>query len=113
VQRPDSEISIDLLKFSGVMYFRPTGQSLSSLADEEGESAQLEVEIPELPAVAALLDGAPLQQHDHLKDRLLIDDTFDLERHYQPGERKHGTSTAPAWHRSSFMVTKAGEALNH
>ena len=94
VQRPDSEISIDLLKFSGVMYFRPTGQSLSSLADDEGEPSQFEAGIPELPAVAALLDGAPLQQHDHLKDRLLIDDAFDLERHYQPGERKHGTSMA-------------------
>ena len=94
VQRPDSEITIDLLKFSGVMYFRPTGQSLSSLADDEGVPSQFEAGIPELPAVAALLDGAPLQQHDHLKDRLLIDDAFDLERHYLPGERKHGTSMA-------------------
>jgi hypothetical protein len=94
VQRPDSDITIDLLKFSGIMYFRPTGQSLSSLTDDEGEPSAFEAGIPELPAVAALLDGAPLQQHDHLKDRLLIDDPFDLERHYQPGERKHGTSMA-------------------
>ncbi|CAM8648787.1 Y4bN, peptidase domain [Comamonadaceae bacterium] len=95
VQLPDSEISIDLLKFSGVMYFRPTGQSLSSLTDEEGESSNFEAGVPELPPVAALLDGAPLQQHDHLKDRLLIDDAFDLEQHYRrPGERKHGTSMA-------------------
>ena len=94
VQRPDSEINIDLLKFSGVMYFRPTGQSLSSLTDGEGESSDFEAGVPELPPVAALLDGAPLQQHDHLKDRLLIDDVFDLERHYQPGERKHGTGMA-------------------
>jgi hypothetical protein len=94
VQRPDSDITIDLLKFSGIMYFRPTGQSLSSFADDEGEPWQFEAEIPELPAVAALLDGAPLQQHDHLRNRLLVDDAFDLERHYQPGERKHGTSMA-------------------
>lgn len=94
VQRPDSDITIDLLKFSGIMYFRPTGQSLSSIADDEGEPSQFEAGSPELPAVAALLDGAPLQQHDHLKDRLLVDDAFDLERHYQPGERKHGTSMA-------------------
>lgn len=94
VQRPDSDITIDLLKFSGIMFFRPTGQSLSSLAEDEGEPSQFEAGIPELPAVAALLDGAPLQQHDHLKDRLLVDDAFDLERHYQPGERKHGTSMA-------------------
>lgn len=94
VQLPESEISIDLLKFSGVMYFRPTGQSLSSLTDEEGESSDFEAAVPELPPVAALLDGAPMQQHDHLKDRLLIDDAFDLERNYRPGERKHGSNMA-------------------
>ena len=94
VQRSDSDITIDLLKFPGIMYFRPTGQSLSSLSDDEGEPSQFQAGVPELPAVAALLDGAPLQQHDHLNGRLLVDDPFDLERHYQPGERKHGTSMA-------------------
>lgn len=94
VQRPDSEITIDLLKFSGIMYFRPTGQSLSTLTDDDGEPSEFEAGMPELPAVAALLDGAPLQQHDALRERLLIDDPFDLERFYLPGERQHGTSMA-------------------
>lgn len=94
VHRPDSDITIDLLKFSGIMYFRPTGQSLSTLTDDDGEPSEFEAGMPELPAVAALLDGAPLQQHDALRDRLLIDDPFDLERLYQSGERQHGTSMA-------------------
>lgn len=93
-QQPDSDITIDLLKFSGIMYFRPTGQSLSILTDDDGESSEFSAEMPELPAVAALLDGAPLQRHEALKDHLLIDDPFDLERLYQPGERQHGTSMA-------------------
>lgn len=94
VQQPDSDISIDLLKFSGIMYFRPTGQSLSMQTDDDGEPSEFAAEMPELPAIAALLDGAPLQQHDALIDRLLIDDPFDLERLYRPGERQHGTSMA-------------------
>lgn len=94
VQRPDSEITIDLLKFAGIMYFRPTGQSLSALTDDDGEPGEFEAGMPELPAVAALLDGAPLQQHDALIDRLLIDDPFELEQFYRPGERQHGTSMA-------------------
>jgi hypothetical protein len=94
VQRPDSDITIDLLKFPGIMYFRPTGQSLSTLTDDDGEPSEFEAGMPELPAVAALLDGAPLQQHDALRDRLLIDDTFELEPLYRTGERHHGTSMA-------------------
>jgi len=94
VQQPDSDITIDLLKFSGIMYFRPTGQSLSMQTDDDGEPSEFSAEMPELPAVAALLDGAPLQQHEALIDRLLIDDPFDLERLYLPGERQHGTSMA-------------------
>jgi hypothetical protein len=94
VDHPDSEITIDLLKFPGVMYFRPTGQSLSTLSEDEGEPYEFAALLPELPPIAALLDGAPLQQHEALKDRLQLDDAFDLERHYQPGERKHGTCMA-------------------
>src|SRR5690606_23608389 len=72
----------------------PTGQSLAAGDADEGEPAEFVVGQPELPPIAALLDGAPLLLHDALKDRLLFDDPFDLARHYQPGERKHGTSMA-------------------
>ncbi|WP_438404741.1 S8 family peptidase, partial [Aeromonas hydrophila] len=48
----------------------------------------------DLPPIAALLDGAPLQLHTALKDKVLIDDVFELEATYQPGERKHGTAMA-------------------
>lgn len=94
IDRPESEIDIQLFKFSGIMYFRPTGQSLSVADEDEGEPAEFIAGQPELPPVAALLDGAPLLMHDALKDRLLFDDPFELERIYQPGERKHGTSMA-------------------
>lgn len=94
INDPESNIDIQLFKFSGIMYFRPTGQSLAVSDEDEGEPAEFEYVQPDLSPIAALLDGAPLLLHDALKDRLLFDDPFDLERLYQPGERRHGTSMA-------------------
>lgn len=94
VDRPEAEIDIQLFKFSGIMYFRPTGQSLAVSDEDEGEPAEFIEATSDLPPVAALLDGAPLLLHEALKGRLLFDDPFDLERLYQPGERRHGTSMA-------------------
>ncbi len=94
IDRPESEIDVQLFNFSGIMYFRPTGQSLSAADEDEGEPIEFIADQPDLPPVAALLDGAPLLMHDALKDRLLFDDPFELEGLYQPGERKHGTSMA-------------------
>lgn len=94
VDGPETEIDIQLFKFSGIMYFRPTGQSLAVSDQDEGEPANFVAATPDLPPVAALLDGAPLLLHEALRDKLLFDDPFDLERLYQPGERRHGTSMA-------------------
>ena len=91
---PATEVDIQLFKFPGIMYFRPTGQSLTSCADDAGETAQLPPGRPELPPVAAILDGVPNLQHEALKDRLLFDDPDNLAAQYQPGERRHGTAMA-------------------
>lgn len=91
---PEVKLDIQLFTFGGIMYFRPTGQSLATFDEDEGEPAEFVAGQPDLPPVAALLDGVPLLLHEALKDRLLFDDPFELERHYQPGERKHGTSMA-------------------
>lgn len=91
---PGVDLNIQLFKFSGIMYFRPTGQSLAASDKDEGEPTEFVAGQPDLPPIVALLDGVPLLQHDALRDRLLLDDPFELEQHYQPGERKHGTSMA-------------------
>ncbi|WP_372358702.1 S8 family peptidase [Xanthomonas sp. NCPPB 2865] len=90
----DADTDIQLFKFAGIMYFRPTGQSLAESGDGEGEPAIFPQSLSDLPPVAALLDGAPLQLHEALKGRLVVDDVFGLEATYQPGERKHGTAMA-------------------
>lgn len=91
---PNAEIDIQLFKFPGVMYFRPTGQSMAVSGDETGEDAEFPEGSPELPPVVAILDGAPNLLHDALKDRLLFEDPFDLAAEYQLGEKRHGTAMA-------------------
>ena len=89
-----NEIEIDLFIFPGIMYFRPTGQSLVVLDDDEGEVVNLPLSQPESPPVAAILDGVPNIQHIALANRLLLDDPDNLSGEYQLGERKHGTTMA-------------------
>lgn len=88
------DTDIQLFKFHGVMYFRPTGQSLAVTEDGEGVDTEISEGEVDLPPVAAILDGAPNVHHQALKGRLLFDDPDNLSAQYQPGERKHGTAMA-------------------
>lgn len=88
------DTAIQLFKFHGVMYFRPTGQSLATTEAGDGVETEISEGVVELPPVAAILDGAPNVQHQALKGRLLFDDPDNLSAQYQPGERKHGTAMA-------------------
>lgn len=88
------DTDIQLFKFHGVMYFRPTGQSLAVTEDGDGVDAEISEGEVDLPPVAAILDGAPNLQHQALKGRLLFDDPDNLSAQYQPGDRKHGTAMA-------------------
>ena len=90
------DTNIQIFKFPGIMYCRPTGQSLAVTEEGEGIDAEItEAEgEAELPPIAAILDGVPNAQHQKLKGRVLLDDPDNLSEKYQPGERKHGTAMA-------------------
>jgi hypothetical protein len=88
------DTDIHLFKFHGVMYFRPTGQSLAVVGEGDGEESEFPQGEAELPPVVAILDGVPNLQHLALKGRLLLDDLDNLAELYQPGEKKHGTAMA-------------------
>ena len=88
------DTDIQLFKFHGVMYFRPTGQSLAVTEDGDGVDTEISEGEVDLPPIAAILDGVPNLQHQALKGRLLFDDPDNLSAQYQPGERKHGTAMA-------------------
>lgn len=94
LESPGAEVDIQLFKFPGVMYFRPTGQSLVVSDGEAGDVAEFPEGSVELSPVVAILDGAPNLLHEALKDRLLFEDPFDLSSEYQLGEKRHGTAMA-------------------
>lgn len=94
IATPNQDVDIRLFKYSSIMYFRPTGQSLVSTEDGPGEASEFPVGTPTIPPVVAILDGVPNLLHEALKDRLLFDDPDNLEALYQPGERRHGSSMA-------------------
>src|SRR5690606_35591520 len=88
------DTDIHIFKFHGVMYFRPTGQSLAVTEDGEGIDTEIAEGVVNRPPVVAILDGVPNVQHQALKGRLLLDDPDNLSAQYLPGERKHGTAMA-------------------
>ncbi|OQW99326.1 MAG: exopolyphosphatase [Desulfobacteraceae bacterium A6] len=91
---PNTETDIQLFKFPGIMYFRPTGQSMTVSGDEVSEPGEFPESRPEYPPVAAILDGVPNLLHEALIDRLSFDDPDNLANEYQPGEKRHGTAMA-------------------
>lgn len=90
----DGNVDINLFKFPGIMYFRSTGQSITSSTEEVGIDADIPEMKAELPPVAAIFDGVPNLQHKALRDQLLFEDPDKLSETYQPGERRHGTTIA-------------------
>ncbi|RAP09299.1 hypothetical protein C2W58_00588 [Bacillus pumilus] len=89
-----------LIKADSIMYFRPVGQSLVVVPEEtedifESEKSDKYEQIPvNKEPVVALFDGLPLQNHELLRERLIIDDPDNYESFYQANERVHGTSMA-------------------
>ncbi|SFA83274.1 Subtilase family protein [Lentibacillus halodurans] len=94
------ESSIMLIKSESIMYFRPVGQSMVDFPEDDNEVEESLIEYQNSAEkvssepVIALLDGFPLQNHELLKDRLIIDDPDNYETAYQAKERIHGTTMA-------------------
>lgn len=78
-----------------IMFFRPKAQSITDGVNEEEVTAQAEVAgASEKLPVVALLDGLPLQNHQLLQGRLLVDDPDGWESEYEAKDRVHGTAMA-------------------
>ncbi len=91
--------NVGFLKSSAALAFRPVGQSISILQDEENlpisepSAKDHSVQFLNEP-VAALLDGMPISNHVRLAGRLHIDDPDGYEENYLARHRLHGTSMA-------------------
>lgn len=90
-----------LMRCDEIMYFRPLGQCGFKITDEEPETPHEQLLRPsaspdsDSPPIAALLDGLPLENHAHIKGRIIIDDPDGFSELYQKAEEQsHGTAMA-------------------
>lgn len=87
---------IELVQCEQIQFFRAAGQMAAIVNGGEAEPEE-EMESPGDASgspVAALLDGVPLQNHQRLAGRLILDDPDGLEAAYLAEERVHGTGMA-------------------
>ena len=86
-----------IVRSESIMFLRPVGQMSAGKEPIEGDFSQhtrLGQPLPSGNAVVALLDGAPVQHHQMLDGRLMLDDPDDYQSDYQANERIHGTAMA-------------------
>ncbi|MBN2637094.1 MAG: S8 family peptidase [Prolixibacteraceae bacterium] len=89
---------IEFFKCDQILFFRPAGQSIGNMPIDKIEELETgindeEQNLIEEPVIA-LFDGLPLQNHELLQNKLLIDDPENYEDEYPSQARKHGTSMA-------------------
>jgi hypothetical protein len=97
-----SQTYSQLLRCEDVMFFRPHGQSAvrGHVPREEGEGDTVRrgraavKGPPKGDPVVALVDGLPLERHQVLKGRMVIDDEDDHGSRYKPQQQIHGTGMA-------------------
>ncbi len=93
----DNNTDVELFRCADIMYFHPVGQCVVSepeLGDYEQIDEDNSLQTISSEPIAALLDGWPLEHHQWLKDRILVDDPDGWSETYKPGEQMHGTSMA-------------------
>lgn len=87
----------ELVKFDGIMMFRPVGQmsvKLSELNELQDTDVQNEEDIKQDEPIIGLLDGLPISNHHLLRNRIIIDDPDDWAQYYPVSSRVHGTGMA-------------------
>ncbi|MBS6799461.1 MAG: S8 family peptidase [Firmicutes bacterium] len=85
--------NIELSQVDDIMFFRPVCQSVFvSATDSEMYTSTEAVSLPTGDAVVAVFDGMPMQNHQLLRDRVIIDDPDDYATGYESKYRVHGTS---------------------
>lgn len=94
----DRRHSVALVQAEQIQFFRASGQMAGRLTVDESSplTQRLDGLIPEPqsePAIA-LLDGLPLQSHQAIAGRLIIDDADDFGADYEARLRLHGTAMA-------------------
>jgi len=77
-----------------VMYYRPHLRAMAPLGGAETSPLAQARPVPTAEPVVAIMDGVPLQNHQLLGARIILDDPDGLQARAPPGDRVHGTSMA-------------------
>ncbi len=86
---------VQLVQSEQVQFFRAAGQmAVRAFAEKAPSAAVYAGPQASGPARVALLDGLPLQNHNALANRLLVDDPDSFETDYLVDARAHGTAMA-------------------
>lgn len=93
IQNIISHRDTELVKCENIMYFRPSGQMVvaDTNLDDAVEIQPAPYPLPSGSPVVGIFDGYPLNRHNVLDGRLIIDDPDDLGAYYRVEDRKHGT----------------------
>ena len=84
-----------LVKCDQVMFFRPSGQIaiVSEIEDDKLINDELlNDELPSGQSEAAIFDGLPVNNHQKLSNRIVVDDPDDYSDGYIVQHRVHGTA---------------------
>lgn len=91
IENPD----VELFSCDSIMFLRPTGQLsagrdvvASSLDDCDATTEDM----PSGEPIVAILDGLPLENHQLLSGRIVVDDPDDWASQYPVIDRQHGTA---------------------
>lgn len=90
------DADVELVKCEHIQFMRACGQMSTSLPDDHQEPDLVRIPVSEAKGspVVALLDGLPLQAHQRLQGRLVVDDPDNFEANYEASARRHGTAMA-------------------
>ena len=93
IQNIISHKNTELVRCDNIMYFSPSGQIVASEInlDEAVETSPEQSSLPLGMPIVGVFDGYPLNRHNLLDNRLIIDDPDDLGSYYLVDDRKHGT----------------------
>jgi hypothetical protein len=86
-----------LVQSEHIMFFRPTGQTLVKVGSGDALTPKSKSARPKptvVKPIVALLDGVPLENHELLSGRLIIDDPDQWSTFCQAQDRNHGTAMA-------------------
>ncbi|UZE10923.1 S8 family peptidase [Pseudomonas sp. B21-053] len=89
------DLSNPILNLDEIAFIRPQAMSLPNQDSEQDDTSSIESRAQSTrPPIAALFDGVVIQNHNLLKDRLIIDDSENLESNSPVNTRSHGTAMA-------------------